>query len=423
MGDVLIDPEYDDMLSSTYTTPAGYVRYNLKIGDEVDLICDYCCDMVDEEWVQAKLSGADKAHFEGYLSVETLEKVINVLERLTGHGDLVTLVNINIFHVIVVLICCSYVFVLLIQNNAERALIQALPGMSAVVYGRIMPDIYHYWASKRHKQHKPCCRKYWPQTSVTDTNPHMVFRPREKERYRLRKHRKNDLDSYRKLQQLRREFATAQSLLQLVIEREKLKKADFSVQSEIIEQSIYECQNPDSANPRLPDPSKLFSYNLQYPQLLQPDPVAPASGRKKDGFKIKMSKGDGEGGVEKERLKPGRKAGTELKRKRASMGDSQGTEASTASSFPATIDLKTDVVIADDANPALFANAILNGNALYEANTARLVTLGIPGPSAFLQPLWPSFMNELPTRDKVISITAKYYNICSTNIPLVLIIL
>ncbi|CAN0454578.1 unnamed protein product, partial [Hapterophycus canaliculatus] len=29
-----------------------------------------------------------------------------------------------------------------------------------------------------------------------------VFRPREKERYKLRKHRKNDLDSFRKLQQV-----------------------------------------------------------------------------------------------------------------------------------------------------------------------------------------------------------------------------
>lgn len=33
-----------------------------------------------------------------------------------------------------------------------------------------------------------------------------MFRPREKERYKLRKHRKNDLDSFRKLQQVKKDF-------------------------------------------------------------------------------------------------------------------------------------------------------------------------------------------------------------------------
>lgn len=38
--------------------------------------------------------------------------------------------------------------------------------------------------------------------------PHVfqVFRPREKERYKLRKHRKNDLESFRKLQQVKKDF-------------------------------------------------------------------------------------------------------------------------------------------------------------------------------------------------------------------------
>lgn len=33
-----------------------------------------------------------------------------------------------------------------------------------------------------------------------------MFRPREKERYKLRKHRKNDMDSFRKLQQVKKDF-------------------------------------------------------------------------------------------------------------------------------------------------------------------------------------------------------------------------
>ncbi|CAN0595283.1 unnamed protein product, partial [Ectocarpus sp. 12 AP-2014] len=40
-----------------------------------------------------------------------------------------------------------------------------------------------------------------------------VFRPREKERYKLRKHRKNDLDSFRKLQQVKKDFEKVRVLL------------------------------------------------------------------------------------------------------------------------------------------------------------------------------------------------------------------
>jgi hypothetical protein len=375
---VLIDPEYDEMLPATYSTPTGYVRYQLKMNDDVDLISDYVCDMEDEDWIQGKLSSGDKYNFEQYLNLTTLEKVINVLERLTGFSDLVTM------------------------NNAERALHQAVPEVPHMVYARLIPDIYHYWVSKRQRHHKPCSRKYWPPTSATDTNPHMVFRPREKERYRLRKHRKNDLDSYRKLQQLRREFSGAQSLLQLVIERERLKKADFSVQAEIIEQTIYETNNTTTSAPPRVDPSLLFSYKLQYPQLLLPPP-APVSSRK-TGLKLtlKASRGDGEPGVEKERQKPGRKVGSQLKRNRASLGAAGGDATADAAAVAAGTDVKaSDVaILTDESNPAMFANALLTGNALYEANTARLIILGIPGPPAFLQPMWPSFMNDLPSREK-----------------------
>jgi len=93
------------------------------------------------------------------------------------------------------------------------------------ITAKIVPEIYHYWLNKRDKLRKPLCRRYWPQTPAVDCNPHLTFRPRDKERYRLRKQqRKNDLESFRKMQQLRREFARAKTLLQLVLEREMLKE-------------------------------------------------------------------------------------------------------------------------------------------------------------------------------------------------------
>ena len=51
-----------------------------------------------------------------------------------------------------------------------------------------------------------------------------MFRPREKERYKLRKHRKNDVDAFRKLQQLRRDFETARDLCALARRRETVSR-------------------------------------------------------------------------------------------------------------------------------------------------------------------------------------------------------
>jgi hypothetical protein len=47
----------------------------------------------------------------------------------------------------------------------------------------MVQEVYGYWVSKRQRFKKPLLRKFWPVTSINDTNPHLVFRPREKERY------------------------------------------------------------------------------------------------------------------------------------------------------------------------------------------------------------------------------------------------
>lgn len=77
-----------------------------------------------------------------------------------------------------------------------KALLEKSGCEQAFIY-KILPDLYRYWVSKRDKQGKPLVRKYWPPVLATDTNPHQVFRVRDKERYRLRRHRRNDLESFR----------------------------------------------------------------------------------------------------------------------------------------------------------------------------------------------------------------------------------
>lgn len=66
-------------------------------------------------------------------------------------------------------------------------------------------------------------RRYWPITPVTDSNPHLVFRPRGKEKYKLRKHRKGDSENYNKLLTLKESLSKAHQLLELVLKKEELK--------------------------------------------------------------------------------------------------------------------------------------------------------------------------------------------------------
>lgn len=206
IGDVNIDPEYEINVKANFQIPNSYVRHTKKIGDEGDITIDYILEPEDKEWLAKHPKLSIDKDAQKYITNDSLEVIINLLERTTGYGDPVQ------------------------QPHIERMLAHTY-GWPMTFSLRVLPEIYQYWISKRSKLHKPLCRRYWPQTSATDTNPHLVFRPREKERYKLRKHRRNDLESFRKMQVLRCDFAKAQSLLRLVLEREKLKMAILNLNS------------------------------------------------------------------------------------------------------------------------------------------------------------------------------------------------
>ncbi|KAJ1424850.1 hypothetical protein B484DRAFT_480448, partial [Ochromonadaceae sp. CCMP2298] len=82
------------------------------------------------------------------------------------------------------------------EINASRIISDELRwGESADL--KLLPALYEYWLSKRGRANKPLCRRYWPQTLSVDSNPHQVFRARDKEKYRLRRQQKrNDIDAF-----------------------------------------------------------------------------------------------------------------------------------------------------------------------------------------------------------------------------------
>lgn len=109
-----------------------------------------------------------------------------------------------------------------------------------VTLRHVLSDVYQYWVSKRSKLKRPLLRRFWPVTSTDDTNPHLVFRPREKEKYKLRKKRQNDMDAYRKLHQLKEDFSQIRLMLSVVQQREELNRSLVILQKEWFEQKLYD---------------------------------------------------------------------------------------------------------------------------------------------------------------------------------------
>lgn len=116
----------------------------------------------------------------------------------------------------------------------------ATSSIPAITVREVISEAYRYWINKRSKLRKPLLRKYWPVTSANDTNPHLVFRPREKEKYKLRKKRVNDMETYRKMRRLREDFARLRNVVDLVVRREKLALLGVKMGCELTDQRIYD---------------------------------------------------------------------------------------------------------------------------------------------------------------------------------------
>ncbi|CAK1548983.1 unnamed protein product [Leptosia nina] len=85
--------------------------------------------------------------------------------------------------------------------------------------------VYDYWLNKRLTTQHPLILsvKTENRPGQSSNNPYLAFR-RRTEKMQTRKNRKNDESSYEKMLKLRRELATALSLLEMVARREKVKR-------------------------------------------------------------------------------------------------------------------------------------------------------------------------------------------------------
>jgi len=231
---------YAKEMPATYQPPKSYIRYTKSTKQQLDEDLEYVADAEDEVWLHnnTKFGGSARSpdgRRRPQVTVAMMERMLDLLEKATGFEMIVT------------------------TDQAERLVFSKVPQFlhmfpykataGVVTSKHVVGDIYNYWVQKRSKLKRPLLRRFWPVTASDDTNPHLVFRPREKEKYKLRKKRQNDMESFRKLKQLRNDFQKVRVLLDLVKRREDLNRCTIQLQEEWFEQRMSDVMDT-SGKPR-----------------------------------------------------------------------------------------------------------------------------------------------------------------------------
>jgi enhancer of polycomb-like protein len=258
--------DYEKDIPANYKLPNSYIRYHRLTPDDLENVLEYVADQEDELWlyqhpkfgattttvatntvpsvgsaeVQTTSNGSSYCNAQGMnahsrhqqLQLRMLEQMMDLLEKATAFEVIITM------------------------HQAEKLFQQKLPKLyqlfpqykprqgssthTTTTSKHVIQEVYNYWVQKRSKLKRPLLRRFWPVTSTEDTNPHLVFRPREKEKYKLRKKRQNDANAYRKLKQLREDFDNLRAVLDLVRNREHLYRTYLLLHIELFEQRLYD---------------------------------------------------------------------------------------------------------------------------------------------------------------------------------------
>ena len=122
------------------------------------------------------------------LDEDKLELMLDSLEKATGTGEVVSQVRKQVpccevlpSHFPIPMLLHFYA-PLCFQDQAESILMTKLGMQPTSASREVVADVYQYWIEKRAQYKKPLLRRFWPVTGADDTNPHLVFRPREKVR-------------------------------------------------------------------------------------------------------------------------------------------------------------------------------------------------------------------------------------------------
>lgn len=273
---------YERDIPATYQVPRSFVRYQRPRLEDAETTVEYNVDEEDEKWLAENLLFGTKKNIKKKKGANHAEEIATLTEESATGGETsdeealakkLTL-SLRMFeHMLDLMEHATGLETIITRVQAERLIVVKIPQLlqifgsahtgpahnqeqkrckNSLNVKTVIMDVYNYWVNKRSKLKKPLLRKYWPVTASNDTNPHMVFRPREKEKYKLRKKRQNDPEAFKKIKQLRIDFTKIRALLDLVKKREELNKVVLDMQCDWFEQRVYEMIDT-SALPRESD--------------------------------------------------------------------------------------------------------------------------------------------------------------------------
>ncbi|XP_010913981.1 uncharacterized protein [Elaeis guineensis] len=197
---------YERDYARTFAQPTSYLRARgarAEIGEFVE----YDLDDEDEDWLEEFNKERKTLTPEKF---ETLLFKLEVLDhKIREKAGVITPTFV------------SPIPVLLKLDAAAEAL------QSLFVRFAVFQSVYNYWKGKRERWQKPILRCLQPPPPVNDTNPYNVFRPREKaHRLHTRRiqRRENNVQSFEKLRQVRRNLDQVKTVLEALIKREEKKR-------------------------------------------------------------------------------------------------------------------------------------------------------------------------------------------------------
>ncbi|GAB4856942.1 hypothetical protein Ancab_014860 [Ancistrocladus abbreviatus] len=202
---VIVDT-YERDYSRSFSQPTSYIRAR-GARAEIGEFIEYDLDNEDEDWLEE--FNKEKI----ILAPEKLESLMFKLEVLDHKArERAGVITPTLGSPIPVLL----------QPDAAVESLQA----QSIKYA-VLESVYSYWKEKRERWQKPILRRLQPPPPVNDTNPYNVFRPREKAHRlhtRRMQRRENNVQSFEKLRQVRRNLDQAKNILEALIKREEKKR-------------------------------------------------------------------------------------------------------------------------------------------------------------------------------------------------------
>eukprot|EP01018_Ginkgo_biloba_P025100 Gb_40059 [translate_table: standard] len=196
---------YERDYSCTFVQPPSYLRGRGTRAENTEFI-EYDLDDEDEDWLQ-EFNNEKKI-----LSPERFESMLYKLEIL-DHKARERAVGLG---------TTIGVTMSVLQLDAAVEALQSQNTRYAVLQA-----VFNYWKAKRDRWQKPILRRLQPPPPVNDTNPYNVFRPREKAHRlhtRRMQRRENNVQSFEKLRQVRRNLDQAKAVMKALTKREEKKR-------------------------------------------------------------------------------------------------------------------------------------------------------------------------------------------------------